>query len=1163
MKKGLLVLFAAMGIQCAFAQNSNAPFNFNFIPPSPNAANLGKFGEVPVSMYTGIPEITVPIYAYRSAANDFSLNISLNYHAGGIRVEDIASPIGLGWIASAGGVISRTVRSLPDDLPNVGYLNLGAQQDPTDYIEQERYVKNAMDGEQDVFSFNCPAGSGKFILDQNAQPILINHRKIRIQSVRQPDGIIRAFWLTDEQGIKYLFSEEEKTVASLSTLISTQAYTSSWYLTKMYNPFTRDSIKFVYEGYTTAYNSFNSETGQNEILWRQGNEEVASPPVIAISQFQSEMHGLRCKKIRFPDYVEVEFLYNTVGRCDLKGDHALTAIKINNLFSGISRQYILYHSYYGSFSGTSTPYSPAPCNLSSPAHSLNLRLRMDSLVEVVNTDRKKPYVFQYFDQYLLPPRDSKSQDHWGFFNNAQNTMLIPRVTYNNKIVPGAERNPDSNAAKANSLQKVIYPTGGYSQFDMEINRAGDENFVDSFERETLITPGQVFFDSGYYNFNINRKYEYKPLDAKFTMSDFCAPVGCSFTFSITNTAGNVTYAAVTFDQTEVNPISSKTATIPSILNGQYKLTWSTSAPHACSCGDNIFSLSVTWKEFIRDTLQLTGGLRVKRIINHDGINAANNTITEYTYLLPNGKGSGRTALRTNYAYTTTRERVEQDPEGNTTFVVTDKFLCRTTTTNFPLTYAFGAPVIYERVEEKNIGPNNNGRTIYSFSGYSEFLPFGSSLVDFGNPPFTPLVVPEWAIGNLKSKETYNSNNILIKREVSQWADFIDFLDTLKNLKVALIAEKALGQPNQYREGDYSWIRGRSQRMETIVTEFLGTDSMTVKTFYQYHPNYYLLQKTTTVSSKGDTLEHQTYYPFNYSIPGVLKNMVDSNMIATPVSEEIWLKNGIEKLTKANATEYSWINGLIVPKKQFHLRSTQPIPRAEIGSFNNSVLLRDVGKYELKTHIIQYDSKKNPLEIETPNLLTSYLWDYQNKQPIAAVSNGSISAIAYTSFEADGIGNWNFTDTARNRSFAITGKKSYELVSGKTIIKSNLPTGTQYIVSYWSRNGAASVNGIAAISGLTKNGWTYYEHLLPNNTTSVTLSGVNKIIDELRLFPKGAQMITYTYDTLIGVSSQCDARNNIVYYEYDGFDRLLRMRDIDGNIIKQFRYQYQAVANGNN
>jgi len=46
---------------------------------------------------------------------------------------------------------------------------------------------------------------------------------------------------------------------------------------------------------------------------------------------------------------------------------------------------------------------------------------------------------------------------------------------------------------------------------------------------------------------------------------------------------------------------------------------------------------------------------------------------------------------------------------------------------------------------------------------------------------------------------------------------------------------------------------------------------------------------------------------------------------------------------------------------------------------------------------------------------------------------------------------------------------------------------------------------------------------------------------------------------MGMTSTCTPDNKVTYYEYDGFMRLLRTRDTDSNIIKQFDYKYQQQA----
>ncbi|MDR3714032.1 MAG: hypothetical protein P4L51_14525 [Puia sp.] len=202
---------------------------------------------------------------------------------------------------------------------------------------------------------------------------------------------------------------------------------------------------------------------------------------------------------------------------------------------------------------------------------------------------------------------------------------------------------------------------------------------------------------------------------------------------------------------------------------------------------------------------------------------------------------------------------------------------------------------------------------------------------------------------------------------------------------------------------------------------------------------------------------------------------------------------------------------------------------------------------------------NPLQVLPRNGLTfSYIWDYLNMMPIAKVSNAAQSDIAYTSFEANGQGNWSFTGTPATDATAPTGSKSYGLSSG-SVSKSGLTSGTSYIVSYWSKTGSSyTVTGSTSVKqGKTINGWTYFEHTATGNTT-ITVSGSGSI-DELRLYPSTAQMTTYTYTPVLGMTASCDVDNRITYYFYDGLGRLKWIKDQDLNIIKTIQYHYQTIT----
>jgi YD repeat-containing protein len=79
-----------------------------------------------------------------------------------------------------------------------------------------------------------------------------------------------------------------------------------------------------------------------------------------------------------------------------------------------------------------------------------------------------------------------------------------------------------------------------------------------------------------------------------------------------------------------------------------------------------------------------------------------------------------------------------------------------------------------------------------------------------------------------------------------------------------------------------------------------------------------------------------------------------------------------------------------------------------------------------------------------------------------------------------------------------------------------------------------------------------------NTSTVAISG-SGTVDELRLFPAAAQMTSHCYKPLIGMLTQNDPNNQILYYEYDNAGRLKLIRDMDNNIIKTITYQYQTTT----
>ena len=151
---------------------------------SPNASALEMFEEFQVSLFTGVPNITVPLYNITESG--FSVPISLSYHASGFRPDAHPGWVGSGWTIFSGGAINRKVKDLPDeyDIPisttsKAGYYYHASLFDVANWnssafvnslftISSGNSIPDVLryDTEADEFSFQAPGISGSFFLNE-------------------------------------------------------------------------------------------------------------------------------------------------------------------------------------------------------------------------------------------------------------------------------------------------------------------------------------------------------------------------------------------------------------------------------------------------------------------------------------------------------------------------------------------------------------------------------------------------------------------------------------------------------------------------------------------------------------------------------------------------------------------------------------------------------------------------------------------------------------------------------------------------------------------------------------------------------------------------------------------------------------------------------------
>ena len=461
-----------------------------YAPPTPSTASLGKYGEIPVSFYTGLPDISIPIFEIQ--AKGIALPLKLSYHASGIKVDDAGSWVGLGWSLSAGGCIIQYVQDLADesssrieDIPGYGQLN-----------QREMILLHASSSPHqfdllpDKFTFNFCGYCGSFIYDKDENCYITEDNNLIIRKI---DG---GFLIIDPNGTKYYFNGIYE---STRTGFSTGSLTSITHLlTKIESANKEEVVEFEYE--QENYSNYSHQGGVKYFANRSGNAVLfyQSPERILLSTFI----GQRLKKIVHGE-TEILFVRNQNRREDLNASsyplqeieiyynaQKLKSFYLNTSYFPVSKEYIDEVNHP---SGTNYSF-------------LNKRLRLNYLTEKDKYGKEiERWTFKYFGDdnpaLNLPNRWSCAQDHWGFYNGAvSNEDLIPghsgnfydevfdqfledftcntreqAITYS---FSGANRGPSEFYCKANTLKSITWPAGGRTDFEYSIHSYENYAFPD-------------------------------------------------------------------------------------------------------------------------------------------------------------------------------------------------------------------------------------------------------------------------------------------------------------------------------------------------------------------------------------------------------------------------------------------------------------------------------------------------------------------------------------------------------------------------------------------------------------------------------------------------------------------------------------------------------------
>ncbi len=96
------IWFSSLAQLCAQPPAQFSPQKqVDVLPPSPNAASLGKFGGLDLNISSGVINQTIPLYNFNSI--NLSLPLSLSYTSLGVKVDEMAGNVGINWNLLAGG----------------------------------------------------------------------------------------------------------------------------------------------------------------------------------------------------------------------------------------------------------------------------------------------------------------------------------------------------------------------------------------------------------------------------------------------------------------------------------------------------------------------------------------------------------------------------------------------------------------------------------------------------------------------------------------------------------------------------------------------------------------------------------------------------------------------------------------------------------------------------------------------------------------------------------------------------------------------------------------------------------------------------------------------------------------------------------------------------
>jgi|GEM_PF-1475839 len=1025
-------------------QTVNLPNN---IPPSPVAAALGLYGEVSSNNYSGQVNVDVPLYKYTQG--NFDLDMKLSYLSSGLRYLDEASTVGLGWSLNGFGIITRNVRG-QDDIASTGYSK----------------SSTPIDGEPDLFYYNFNGRAGKFILPYSGGLLkarVINQTEDMLIYLDTDDNFVAQV----ADGTLYKFNLKEDSYVSNGTNPEYRR-TTSWHLSEIvlsnkekitikYTTTPKKIITRSVQLFDIHVLNINIMGGGSPQCHQQIRNSIPTRTSSGGS-FISKVDEVLISKVSGKNG-EIDFLYEDRDDIETTSGKAkrLESVQIKTK-GNVLRKFKFEYQYFSAADASS---------------HLGKRLKLESVKEFGGiTSNYKVHRFSYYEG-SIPSKSFVTGSYYGFFSS----------------------NP-----LATMLQKVTYPTGGYTEFlyeNHDYSIAAQGTVVPNSELGVRLKNYTNYDKSGIIA--LNRTFQYVKRGSNQQISSgkllsrikngmttqdrsgtFCENVmltvivdkAITYRSSIASLGGSGT--VVGYDQ--VNIID----TGVNESNGKRELFFHNSVDVyvglvAGAQGTNDFKNGTLLQESIYAWDKVAKKYDLRKSLKH-----------EYSYVDENAFDGKIVSFNAQSTY---KVNVFKSRIRNTREMFKEKKLdSLVTLTEFAYTNNYLQPSVVSFLKSTGEISKLKKKYPYDFVGVYPYDKMTSAYY------LTPIVEE---INEVDGVETFMiRNKYLMKSVGSEYLFPLESTDS-KYLN-SPVEERMLftnftlnGKPQQVRLAggpakSYQW----SVNGEFPVVEITNANNNDVK-YLNENASESLNFPTETGNSRTTTFT--TTHVGNIEV-----KLYPGTFLASSTTFYV---------------DYR-INGPLSSSGYFCMNNS---PGQYCYSHNKDANTYTIANAQPGTYTLTVSPT-----VSIPNSAAFVIVTY----PKASVVEPALKEFFYEGFEEN--------DTYFNNS-SIYGSGCKV---GDYQVPFIVPNSRGYAVDYrYFQNGK----------------WNFRSRSFQNN---MTLSD-GDAIDEVRVYPLGSQMSTYTYSPLVGMTSKTDSKGMTEFYEYDSFQRLRFIKDSEGNIIKAFDYHYKG------